>query len=203
MSATILKAQAIAYVRGLFTTQEVAQVNSYGGEFTEAELSAKSFVCPAIFITSVGWHGEAGGTRLAGRKCKRVYMIAFVLAKSSDRETRAAQALAIAEKLADGLREWMPDSNALGAVISALEEEPSCENLYTRSLDQKGIARWMVKWDQTVKAVPGTTVQPGAQQVPLTAIQIDDVVHTGGDAPVAPIVPVPVSEGITFDNNTL
>ncbi len=199
MSATALKAAAIAYVRTLFTNQEVVQVNSYGGEFTEAELGAKSFVCPAIFITSVGWHSESAGQRLAGRHCKRVYMLAFVLTKSSDRETRAAEALAIAERLADGLRDWQPDNTDPSCVISALDEQPSAENLYTRSLDSQGVARWMVKWDQTVKPMPraiglGPTLQ---------GVNIHDIVHTGGDPEPVVIVPVPVTEEVTFDNNTL
>lgn len=180
MSASTLQDQAVAFVRSQFTKLEVDDVKEYGGEFTEAEIRVKSFVCPIIFVAVLGWHPANDGRRQGGRKTDRVYMAAFVVTKSVDREERARSSLRLTERLAEALRGWFPDCTGLDSSISALEERPTCENMYSRALDSENLARWLVKWDQLVTTLP--SVLSTNPPVDLTGVDIVDKVRSTVDA---------------------
>jgi phage gp37-like protein len=195
MSAETLQDQAIAYIRSQFTKQEVVNVTPYGGEFTEAEISAKSFICPTIFVAVLGFHGANDGHRQAGRETDRVYMAAFVLSKAVDREQRARDCLKLTTRLAKAMRDWIPDSTGIDTCISRLEDRPTCENMYSRQLDAQNMARWLCKWDQLVS--PNLNYVPPVL-TPLTGVDIVDHVRAHVDVTEDSTAPLDVTEDIQF-----
>jgi hypothetical protein len=203
MSATILLDQAVARVRAQFTKAEVATVQPYAGEFSAAEMPHKSYNCPAIFLTVLGWQPADGGSRLSGRNTNKVRMAAFVAFKHADRNKRMAGAMLLAERLALCLRQWEPmreASNAsLPVTIAGLEADATCENLYSRALDTAGQALFLVDWHQCVK--PNVPLE---QLWDLLAVEIIDSTRGGvvpADAAATGIVPV-VTEDVTFNSTT-
>lgn len=190
-----LQDQVVAYVRSRFTPQEVYEVKPYGGEFAEAEIGAKAFTCPAIFIAVLGWHPEPHGRRLSGKGVRNVYLAAFVMTKAADREQRARSCLELSEQLAECLRDWLPDCTQLTATLTGLDEEAECENLYSRSLDDKGIARWMVKWSQCVQAKTRRTTPT---VYPLHAVEIKDTVRAHVGTESAPGGDLVITEEVSF-----
>ena len=57
--SVLLMSTAKAFVRELFTPQQVVDIEYYGGEFSTAEdVVLTGFKCPAILIAGLGW-GEA------------------------------------------------------------------------------------------------------------------------------------------------
>ena len=176
--AVTLQDQVIALIKSLFTDADGVAVQTYGGEFNEAEITAKSFLCPCIFVAVLGWHPANEGNRQAGRDTDRVYMAAFVLTKAVDREQRGRDCLVMTNRVAKALASWVPDSTGLDTCISRLDERPSCENMYRRELDKQNMARWMCKWDQLVS--PNPSYQPPVLK-PLTGVDIVDHVRAQVD----------------------
>lgn len=203
MSATILLDQAVARVRAQFTKAEVAMVQPYAGEFSAAEIPHKSYNCPAIFLTVLGWQPADGSNRLSGRNTNKVRMAAFVAVKHADRNKRMAGAMLLAERLALCLRQWEPMREAantsLPVTIAGLEADATCENLYSRALDTAGQALFLVDWHQCVK--PNVPLE---QLWDLLAVEIIDSTRGGvvpADAAATGIVPV-VTEDVTFNSTT-
>lgn len=215
MSAVVLLDQAVAFVRASFPKQRAKEVRKYAGEFSTAEMKNVSYDCPAILLTVLGWKKPDAGSRMTGRHAKQVRLAAFVVTKNAkSREARMAEAMLLAEDLGVLLRQWAPmvqepSASALKALdIQALglEDEPSCENLYNRAVDEQGQALWLVDWFQCVRgSVPISPVRPSvpyADLPDLTQVDIEDTTHvnrvpaappSGGAAPV-------VTEKIDFVN---
>lgn len=188
MSAILLSA-VIDQIRASFTTAQVAEVRSYGGEFSSAEMGKLSFNAPAILVTVLGWKPEHDNHRLQGRDVRGVRLAAFVVTKHAKREVRMAQAMTLADLLALRLRQWKP---ALAAgndlvLMGPLEEEPVCENLFGRVIDEHGMALWKVDWDQCIKPVV-----PLEQLFDLLSVEIIDTTRQG----IAP-APAPASGSLT------
>lgn len=203
MSAVLLD-QALAYTRAAFTKAEVVTVQPYGGEFSSAEMDQVSYVCPAIFLTVLGWEPLRDGHRMSGKFSRKVRMAAFVVAKHAKREARMRLGMALAEKLSLVLRQWMPDNTGnLPITIGPLEDDASSENLYSRAVDKMGQAVWLVDWFQAVK--PVLTQSPGAPTLlDWLSVDIADTARITELAPVAPpaATPVVITETITFPVNT-
>lgn len=195
MSAILLD-QVVAFVRESFTRQEVATVDIYGGEFNSVEMDNLSYVCPAVLVTVLGWQPAGSGGRLTGRHARRVRLAAFVATKHAKRPARMAQAMSLAERLAMLLRDWRPTDTAVMSLAQA-EAEPAAENLYSRAIDAKGQALWLVSWEQCVEPMPG--IDP-AQLFDLLRVDITDHTHQG-TVPAAPSPAVPdlvVTEEVQF-----
>lgn len=194
--STALLTQALAFVRAQFTRQELATVQAYGGEFSSDEIDKIGFNCPAVFITVLGWDGATGSKQLSGRYARKLRMAAFVVCKAPKRETRMLGAMQIADKLALLLRDWEPANASTNPyTLGAIEDEPSCENLYTRAVDQLGLAVWLVRWEQCVKPEAGV-----AQLVDWLRVDIEDTVRSTEPEPApAPVLPdLVVTEAIVF-----
>lgn len=199
MSASLLLDQAVARIRASFTKAELATVQAYGGEFSSAEVKHQSFSCPAVFVTVLGWKPSDGSTRMAGRNVSVVRLAAFVVYKHVERSKRMAGAMLLAERLGLCLRQWAPMTEAANATlpvaIAGLEDEAACENLYSRALDEQGLALFLVDWEQCVKPLV-----PLEQLWDLLAVEITDT-SRAGVVPAEPaptgIVPV-VTEAVNF-----
>lgn len=182
MSAELLNA-TVAQARASFTSAEVRTVQPYAGEFNAVEVGQVSFACPALLVTVLGWQPENDpNVRIAGRHLRRVRMATFVVTKHPEREKRLEQAMAIAHKLCLALKLWKPASLVTQATaIAPLEDEPSAENLFGRAIDAKGLALWLVSWDQHVSAQV-----PLEQLVDLVRIEITDDTVQGNLPPPPP-----------------
>ncbi|MEY2685985.1 MAG: hypothetical protein RL375_183 [Pseudomonadota bacterium] len=193
--STVLLDQAIAYVRASFTATEVVQVDEYAGEFSGEEVEQLSFNAPAILITVLGWREANAGHRLGGRFADQVRLAAFVVTKHTQRGARMRQAMQISRKLCLALRLWAPDSTGLAETIGPLEADPRAENLYGRAIDKRGLALWLVDWQQCIKPVV-----PLPQLYDLTTIDITDhtVQGTGTAAPAPGAAPT-VTEDVQFN----
>jgi phage gp37-like protein len=194
MSAILLD-QVIAYTRASFSKAEVAEVAEYAGEFSGEEVDQLSFSAPAILITVLGWREANTGHRLGGRFADQVRLAAFVVTKHAQRGARMRQAMQISRKLCLALRLWAPDSAGLAETIGPLEGDPRAENLYGRAIDKRGLALWLVDWQQAIKpAVSLPTLYD------LTTIDITDhTVQGRNDAAVAPGVAPTVTEDVQFN----
>ncbi len=213
MSASVLLDQAVAFVRAGFTKQQVLTVRKYAGEFNGAEMKRVSYACPAILLTVLGWQKPSNDSRLTGRHARTVRLAAFVVCKNAkDRESRMAEAMTLAESLTVLLRQWSPmtqepSASALTALcitVAGLSDEPSCENLYNRAVDEQGQALWLVDWYQDIKgAIPLGPARPAVpyDQLPnLTAVEIEDTTHVAqGPVTVPPAdAPITVTEKVSF-----
>jgi phage gp37-like protein len=199
MSATILLDQAVARVRASFTRSELVTCQPYAGEFSTAEIPHKSFACPAIFITVLGWQPASGNGRMVGRNTNTVRLAAFVVFKHAERNKRMAGAMLLAERLAINLRQWAPMTEAANAAlpvtIGGLETDAGCENLYSRALDDDGLALFLVDWHQDVK--PNVPLE---QLWDLLSVDIIDNTRRGSvpaDAAATGITPA-VTEQVNF-----
>ena len=197
MSALLVPA-VVDYIRAAFTPKEVALVQPYGGEFSGAELGKVRFACPAIFVTVLGWQQAVDGKRLTGRGARRTRMACFIATKHVQRDQRMLQAAALSDRLCTLLGGWKPaNSPDAPATFAALEEDPSAENLYSRAIDDAGLALWLVDWQQATRQNVALTTP---QLYDLTRIEIIDITHQGG-VPPAPgpggVVPT-VTEDVQF-----
>ena len=150
----LLLDQVTAYVRSQFTSQEVASVQLYGGEFGAGEVDRVSYTCPAIFITILGWEASPSSSRMSGPHARQARLAAFVATKQPKRDARMLQAMMLADKLAVALRLWRPEEGLTDDApleMAPLSEEPRCENLYSESIDRLGQALWLVDWSQGVQ----------------------------------------------------
>ncbi len=210
MSADILLDQAVAFVRRSFSKRELATVELYGGQFSAEEIPHKSYNCPAVFITLLGWQAPPAGSRMTGRHAKQFRLCAFVAYEHVDRAKRMGGALVLAEKLGIVLRQWAPmaePGNAhLEATIGGLDEEPRCENLYNRAVDKAGQALFALSWYQCAKPQvprgPDRPAVPYADLPDLETVMIEDTVHVN-QVPATPSPPETsptVTEKIDFVN---
>jgi len=194
MSALLLD-KTIAYVRGCFDKRAVTQVLPYGGEFSSAEIPFKSYSCPAIFVSVLGWTPKPAGQRLAGRGVRSVNMAAFIAFKATDRVQRMNGAALLADQLCASLSKWTPTKADEPVSLMPLDTDPTAENLYGRAVDAVGQALWVVRWVQDLKV----NVQPG-QLFDLLAIHIDEHYQPGTvPAPADPDrPPLTVTDAIHF-----
>ena len=194
MSGLLLD-KTIAFVRESFDRKIVQQVLPYGGEFSAAEIPFKSYSCPAIFVSVLGWVPNASGQRVRGRGVRSVSMAAFVAFKHVDRVKRMNGAMLLADQLCAGLSKWAPPMADEPVSLMPLDTDPSAENLYGRAVDAQGQALWVVRWTQDLK------VNANAGDLfDLLAIHIDEHYHPGTvAAPGGPTPPpIPVTDAIHF-----
>lgn len=173
MSGLLLE-KTIAFVRESFDRKIVQQVLPYGGEFSAAEIPFKSYSCPAIFVSVLGWVPNASGQRVRGRGVRSVSMAAFVAFKHVDRIKRMNGAMLLADQLCAGLSKWTPPMVDEPVSLMPLDTDPTAENLYGRAVDAQSQALWVVRWTQDLKV----NVQPG-QLFDLLSIHIDEHYQPG------------------------
>lgn len=195
-----LLTQVKTLVRGAFSRAELATVETYGGEFSAAEIDKLSYSCPAVLVTVLGWEPAQSSRFLGGANVVNVQLAAFVVTKHAKRELRMELAMLIASKLAWVLRGWRPmDAQGSGISIAPLEDEVGAENLYGRAIDAAGQALWLVRWQQAVMLHA-----PLPDVVDWLRADIENLVHAQEPAVAspAPIGNLPVvTDKITFKPN--
>lgn len=197
MSATILLDAIITRVRSLFTPQQVAEVREYAGEFNAAEIAQLSFNSPAILISVLGWTNGKESKALGGARNTRLNQcVAFVITKDVRRDERMRKAAAITDALGYGLYTWSPDDHEL-CVIGGPEDEPDAENLFGRAVDEKGMALWVLSWEQATRPL----VTPAAM-FDLVAVEITSTATLSVDPEPGITLPLDVSEEIHFKTIT-
>lgn len=193
--SVLLLDQVIAHVRGAFTVSEVREVRAYAGEFSGTEIPQVSFSAPAILITVLGWK-PSRNSRLTGRNVRLVRLAAFIVTKNAtNREARMRDAMLLSERLGITLSLWVPSDTA-ALSIGPLEADAQAQNLYSRAVDDKGLALWMMDWEQACKPL----LQP-AQMWDLLAIEITDHTRQGlipGSAAPTATGPLKVTEDVRF-----
>lgn len=197
MSGTQLLDRTLTYLRGRFTPQEVVDVQPYGGQFNADEINYKGYNCPAIFVAVRGWEPHPDGRRLTGRHVRGMQMSAFVLAKSPDREARMRAAMLLADRVSVALQLWQPDDAGNAACeLAPLEEDPTCENLYSRAVDRAGQALWVVHWWQAVKARSPQDLWD------LLTVDAAHRAHVTVPEPTPTETPLQVLDGVQFEPQT-
>lgn len=198
MSGVLLQQAVVDMLRAALTTEEVRDVRAYEGEFGAAEVGQLTFTCPAVLVTVAGWQPAPNATRLTGRHVRRCKVFAFVVTKHAQRPARGRQAMALAERVQLAVEQWRPLDNELVA-IAPPEDACTAENLFSRKLDEKGLALWCVDWEQAVKALV-----PAGQLYDLLRVDIEDHVRRGDvPAPVPPAsTPITATEDIQFPPDT-
>lgn len=198
MSSTVLLDRLKTYLRSQFTEQEVRTLDLYGGQFNADEVDFKSYACPAVFLAVRGWRPFQDGKHLAGQHVRGVELSAFVLTKhAGSREGRMQAAMVLSERLALALERWQPDNDEAASAlvdIAPLEEDATCENLYSRAIDKAGQALWVVHWLQCME------VRSQGQLWDLLRVQADSLARAQEPAPAVtqPTAPLDVAAGVQF-----
>jgi phage gp37-like protein len=194
--SVLLMSKVKVWLRSEFTTQEVLDVQYYGGEFSAEEVQAVSYPAPCIMLAGLGWYPPRGKERMSGSKVRVVRLAAFVVTSQGSRTERMLSAQALAEKLDLKLHAWVP-STAPGDAVEVAAVEPEsvrCENVYNRRIDAKGQALWLVTWHQCV-----TPLVPAAQIYDLLSVDIESTNTLPFEAtPDAGEQPIAVTHGIEF-----
>lgn len=169
-------------------------VQPYGGEFTEEEVKALSFTCPAALPSVLGWR-KTNNARLGGNNVYSARAAVFVVVKHTQRPVRFSGAMQRAELVSSLLPVWRPPG-CFGQI-----DEIRAENLYSRKLDQKGLALWVVTWWHELKFDPAN--KPNLDDLPdLTGVDIDSQARTEIPDAGGPVLPPPdVNHELEINNN--
>ncbi len=141
------------------------QVEDYGGEFSAEEIDHKSFTAPAAFVSCLGWQKVPQGKYLGGKHIWRGRIAIFVATKDAKRDARMRNAMLRADVLTTLFSDWQPDKHA--NICAGKAENISAENLYSRNVDKKGLALWMVDWWQEIEMAPPVLPLPDLEKVAL------------------------------------
>lgn len=150
--SVLLMGTAKDFIRLAFPTNEVVDVEYYGGEFSSDDVAMTGFKAPAVLVAGLGWTRPRGHERMTGKGTRVCHMAAFIVTKDGTRSERMLQAQRLAEVLDVSLVTWVP-TNQDGAPIevAAPEDDIRCENVYNKKIDAKGLALWLVTWRQCIK----------------------------------------------------
>ncbi|AIV75343.1 hypothetical protein X994_4414 [Burkholderia pseudomallei] len=120
-------------------------IEAYGGQFDTEEVNAKSFTAPAAFTAFLGWRHLPKAGQYIARNAWSARLAVFVVTKDVNRVERAQAAVYRAEVVSRILTSWNrpPCTGKADHVVA--------ENMYSRKLDAKGLAVWMIGWWQEVE----------------------------------------------------
>ncbi|WP_211452619.1 phage protein Gp37 [Collimonas antrihumi] len=151
------------------------QVEDYGGQFSAEEMDFKSFTAPAAFVSCLGWQKVDRGNYLGGKHIWRGRMAIFIATKDVKRDSRMREAMLRADVLTSLFSDWKPD------MCAGKTENIGAENLYSRSIDKKGLALWMVDWWQEIEMKPPVLPRPD-----LETIAVHSTASTNADSALDP-----------------
>lgn len=165
-------------------------IDFYGGEFDEEEVKRKSYSCPALFITVMGWADDESNKRMirqGGRAAPRGVRIGmFIVTKSEKgRVARMLQSVNLTAAVEDYMKAYNPDCAGYCAVEA---RRFVAENLYNEKIDKLGQAVFVLSFTQTLstcktlsKDLPDLL---GVDVVTHTHTHIEPTPTTGDDLPV-------------------
>lgn len=128
-----------------------ASIMLHAGKFTWAELKARSFVAPAVFISHLGFRTASDAIREEFDEWDRVFSVRFAIgvcakhAKGS--EARNALAAAIAEQLAI----IITDNNWGLSNVSRNVERLEAQGLFNPDAEADNQSMWLLTWYQPVQ----------------------------------------------------
>ena len=134
------------YLRTELDNKLVRTVDLYAGQFTDSEIPQKSFVAPAVFISCLGW--RIPKDKEYGKRHAEARIAIFVLAKhAKSRVDRMTLAIAIAEKI-----HVLLANRRIGERCEDFGKTSdfSAENLYSRALDERKHALFLISFWQVV-----------------------------------------------------
>lgn len=197
MNHSMMSNALIEHLVGLLQAQSgeaFKSVQSYGGEFTEVEVPALSFTCPAALPTVLGWR-KTSNPRLGGNNVYSARAAVFVVVKHTQREVRFSGAMQRAELVSSLLPGWRPPG-CFGQI-----DEVRAENLFSRKLDKMGLSLWVVTWWHEMKFDPAN--KPDLAELPdLAGVDIDSRARTEIHDPDGPLQPPPdVNHELEIENH--
>ena len=121
-------------------------VESHPGRFTEVELTrvARSKAAVRIAIEDIVEIKIDG----LGKRKTTCLMTAFIICSDSQQQGRSEKVIELAEIIISALPRNNWNSESLQVV---LEGSVSAQNLYNGEINKKGIAMWVVSWQQVIK----------------------------------------------------
>ncbi|MDA9095414.1 hypothetical protein N9J88_03360 [Porticoccaceae bacterium] len=127
-------------------TKHCSDVESHPGRFTEVELTrvarSKSAVRIAVEdIVEIQVNG-------LGKRRTTCLMTAFIICSDAQQQGRSEKAIELAEIIISALprNDWNSESLQI-----VLESSISAQNLYNGEINKKGVAMWVVSWQQVIK----------------------------------------------------
>lgn len=177
MSVLALRAAVVA---GLATSLpqlagKTVKVDSHAGRFDAAELKRISAQAPAVFVAVIGL---ADMTESCGEVSATCQVLAIVVCKDAPSLPRDLAALGMMEALA----KIVPGNDWNGAAEKA-PEDIRCDNLFSATLDQAGVAMWGVAWRQ--RATVARTGVTGSEEGLDLFLQYHMETELAKGAPVA------------------
>ena len=187
-------AALVTYIRANVSTDDLRQVRLYAGEFDHEEIKTEKFNAPCVFVTCMGWqHNPASQKYATNTRSYRVKYALFVVTKhASGRVDRFELAVGLCEMLTALVIGWKPKG-----CVGEVRDSMTCENLFSRKVDEHQMGLWMLDWWQEQE------IQPHAINVPRLydwlGLSIDSTYltqapptpHPAGTAPITPQMPEP------------
>ena len=133
---------------------KTVKVEPHAGRFDAAELKRISAQAPAVFVAVLGL---ADLSESCGEVSATCQILAIVVCKDALGLSRDLAALGMMEALA----KIVPDNDWGGAAKKA-PEDIRCDNLFSATLDQAGVAMWGASWRQ--RAIVATTGVTGSEE---------------------------------------
>jgi len=142
MSLLTLRAAVVAALRASLPrlAGKTVKVEAHAGRFDAAELKRISAQAPAVFVAVLGLADISESCGDVSATCQ---VLAIVVCKDAPALPRDLAALGMMGALA----KIVPGNEWNGAAEKA-PEDIRCDNLFSATLDQAGVAMWGVAWRQ-------------------------------------------------------
>lgn len=131
-----ITATRTAYAEALAESLTDTTIKVHGGQFSADELRRWGVQAPAVLVAALG---IAAIERIGGRPRADVEWVAAVMVKSTPDRDRDEAALELTERVVSTIARTAPNDTDRATQISA-------RNGYSRELDAKGVAMWVVSW---------------------------------------------------------
>lgn len=142
MSVLTLRESVVAVLKASLPklAGKTVKVEPHAGRFDAAELKRISAQAPAVFVAVLGLADLSESCGEVNATCQ---ILAIVVCKDASALPRDLAALGMMEALA----KIVPGNDWNGAAEKA-PEDIRCDNLFSATLDQAGVAMWGVAWRQ-------------------------------------------------------
>lgn len=155
MSVLTLRAAVVAGLTASLPqlAGKTVKVEPHAGRFDAAELKRISAQAPAVFVAVLGL---ADLSESCGEVSATCQILAIVVCKDAQALSRDLAALGMMEALAR-----IVPGNDWGGAAEKAPEDTRCDNLFSATLDQAGVAMWGVAWRQ--RAIVAKTSVTGSE----------------------------------------
>jgi len=142
MSVLALRESVVAELKARLPklAGKTVKVEAHAGRFDAAELKRISAQAPAVFVAVLGL---ADISESCGEVSATCQILAIVVCKDATALPRDLAALGMMEAMAK-----IVPGNVWGGAAEKTPEDIRCDNLFSATLDQAGVAMWGVAWRQ-------------------------------------------------------